>query len=135
LLQIDVQDLKFKNGSFLDSAFDQALLYPIVEMLCDRALKIEGNFILAKSSSRNYQEFLRSLAEKEEASKEIRRKKAYTCSKEMQFIAECSVQMDFQARDYLGSTPELQLISRNRKQKDGFVKIDPQPINFEPIEK
>lgn len=48
VLKIDLADLKDNNGKYLDLVYDQALLFPMLDISCRKALKMDGYHLAIK---------------------------------------------------------------------------------------
>lgn len=78
-MKIKPEDLKDSNGRFLDLAFEQAIFFPIIDIICRKVMKIDGYHLAIKNGINTYELFKESLLLKSEPSMIVRNKKRYNC--------------------------------------------------------
>jgi hypothetical protein len=128
-LKIDLADLKDNNGSYLDLVYDQALLFPMLDIACRTALKVDGYHLALKEGITTYHLFKKSLQVKSKSSAIARGKKRSNCDDP--FLKALKKRPMVFHKQYLADDPSLKTISEKRVQQDGTLAPAKAPKNYE----
>lgn len=127
VLKVDLAHLKDINGTYLDSVYDQALLFPMLDISCRTVLKVEGYHLALKEGIATYDQFKKSLQAKSESSRIVRQKERVSCDDA--FFKALKKRPMVIHKQYLIDEPILKTISEKRAQQDGVV-VSGKPSNY-----
>lgn len=115
-LKVELARLKDSNGTYLDLVYDQALLFPMLDIGCQTVMKVDGYHLALKEGIATYEQFKKSLQAKSESSMIARQKERSSCDDA--FVKSIKKRPLVFHKKYLADEPVLKTISDKRVQQD-----------------